>query len=128
MTLIERLQALTAPDREVDADIYIMFNIPPERLGRIDRLGGCVGWWPNDAPYERAIDVPAYTVSIDALIELIDKALPEWWDWGRDDDDHMCLYPPDVDDCISYPGATPAIALATCIVAAALTAKEAKDE
>lgn len=74
--LIKKVEALTVPYREIDADIYIAFNIPMERVGRLDRLGGCVGWWPKDAPYESAVDVPRYTTSLDAATELAERVLP----------------------------------------------------
>ncbi|HBQ33115.1 MAG TPA: hypothetical protein DD739_10565 [Ochrobactrum anthropi] len=66
--LITRLSKLDAPDREVDAQIYILFNIPAERAGRIDYSNGMVGWWPKDGPYVSAVTVPAYTESIEVVI------------------------------------------------------------
>ena len=75
---ILRLEQLEGPSREADADIYIALFIPAERVGRIDRLGGCVGWWPKDAPYVSAIDVPAFTASLDAAVALVERVLPEW--------------------------------------------------
>lgn len=76
--IIGKLEVLTGPCREVDADIYIALNIPAERVARIDRLGGCVGWWPKDAPYESAVDVPCYTASIDAAVALAKAKVPGW--------------------------------------------------
>nr|WP_313022899.1 hypothetical protein [Brucella intermedia] len=75
-TLITRLSKLDAPDREADAEIYIRFNIPAERAGRIDYSNGMVGWWPKDGPYVSAVTVPAYTASIDAVIALAERVLP----------------------------------------------------
>lgn len=74
--LIERLDRAEGPSRELDADIYIALNIPKERAGRIDRLDGCVGWHPVDAPYVSAIEVPPYTSSIDAAVALAERVLP----------------------------------------------------
>lgn len=74
--LITRLSKLDAPDREVDAQIYILFNIPAERAGRIDYSNGMVGWWPKDGPYVSAVTVPAYTASVDEAIALAERVLP----------------------------------------------------
>ncbi len=74
--LITRLSKLDAPDREVDAEIYIRFNIPAERAGRIDYSNGMVGWWPKDGPYVSAVTVPAYTASVDAVIALMVRLFP----------------------------------------------------
>jgi hypothetical protein len=76
MALVDRLSKLDAPDREVDAEIYIRFNIPAERAGRIDYSNGMVGWWPKDGPYVSAVTVPAYTASLDVTIDLTDRELP----------------------------------------------------
>jgi hypothetical protein len=77
MTLIDRLSKLDWPDREVDAQIYILFNIPAERAGRIDYAHGMVGWWPKDGPYVSAVTVPAYTASVDASIALARRLYPD---------------------------------------------------
>lgn len=74
--LITSLSKLAAPDREVDAQIYILFNIPAERAGRIDYSNGMVGWWPKDGPYVSAVTVPAYTASVDAAIALAERLFP----------------------------------------------------
>src|SRR5690606_38254849 len=76
--LITRLSKLGAPDREVDAEIYIRFNIPADRAGRIDYSNGMVGWWPKDGPSVSAVTVPAYTASVDETIRLAEKVLPGW--------------------------------------------------
>jgi len=122
MTLIDRLSKLDGPDRGVDAQIYILFNIPAERAGRIDYAHGMVGWWPKDGPYVSAVTVPAYTASVDAAIALAERVLPGWG-WLAQN----CGHPAGVlvKDDIAYEGrgATPAIAL--CI--AILRAKEASN-
>ncbi|CAN7519890.1 hypothetical protein [Brucella pseudogrignonensis] len=76
MTLIERLSKLDGPDREVDAEVYIQFNIPAERAGRIDYAHGMVGWWPKDGTYVSAVTVPAYTASVDAALALAERLFP----------------------------------------------------
>jgi hypothetical protein len=75
--LIERVSELKGPCRETDGLIYIATHIPVERTGRIDHEGGCVGWWPKDAPYQSAIEVPRYTESVDAALTLV----PEGFKW-----------------------------------------------
>lgn len=69
-----------------------------------------------------SLRVPELTASLDAAIALVERVLPGW-DWGRDDDQRMYLYPPNTDECLSARGATPAIAL----LIALLKAKEAQD-
>lgn len=129
MTLIDRLSKLEGPDREVDAQIYIQFNIPAERAGRIDYAHGMVGWWPKDGPYVSAVTVPAYTASVDEAIALAERVLPGWH-WSIYDTDGVgrCnaqMERPDFTGAEDFDGtgATPAIAL--CI--ALLRAKEASN-
>ena len=109
--IIERLEKAEGFDRDIDADIYIEFNIPAERVGRLDRLGGCVGWWPKDAPYESAVDVPRYTASLDAAIALVERTLPGWrfaierrangmtLAWLTEEDDAPCIPAMHSKDC-----------------------------
>lgn len=75
--LIKRLESLEGPDREVDADIYIAFHIPPERVGRINRLGGCVGWWPKDAPYVLVIGSPVLIAMLYVGWRLVARVFDE---------------------------------------------------
>lgn len=75
--LRERLAVSTGPDREIDADIFIALSGEvPIDAGRIDRLGGMVGWWPLDSHYESAREVPRYSGSIDAALALVARLLP----------------------------------------------------
>lgn len=74
MTLVERLCAATGPSRELDAEIFIAVTPGVKEAGRIDRLGGLVGWWPKDAPYHSAVEVPQYSSSLDAAMTLIGEA------------------------------------------------------
>lgn len=121
--LIAKLEGLSGRDREVDADIYVAFFIPQERVGRIDRLGGCVGWWPKDAPYESAIDVPPYTASLDAAVALVERKLPGTdWQVSNGNEDG-CAAHIEGDDKF-YAGPTPAIAV--CL--ALLRSLEGRDE
>ncbi len=118
--IITRLSKLDAPDREVDAEIYIRFNIPAERAGRIDYSNGMVGWWPKDGPYVSAVTVPAYTASVDAVIALAARVLPGW-NWLRPERNIMAVHHEDHSITFFAVGATPAIAL----LIALLRAKEA---
>lgn len=74
--LIERLEKGEGADRELDGNLYVEFFIPKERIGRLDQDGGVVGWWPKNAPYVSAIDVPRYTASLDAAISLVERMRP----------------------------------------------------
>lgn len=128
-SLIDRLSKLDAPDREVDAEIYIRFNIPAERAGRIDYSNGMVGWWPKDGPYVSAITVPAYTASVDAAIALAERVLPGWtWYLGNgangsgNNSSVAGIYPPKSPEG-TFKGDHPMPATALCI--AILRAKEA---
>lgn len=121
--LLQRLSADKSPSRDRDAEIFISVTPGVLEAGRIDRLGGLVGWWPRDAPYQSAREVPQYTVSIDAALLLI----PEWHRWrvgcGRRVQYIASVEPTVADHGISVgeTDSTPAIAL--CI--AALKAREA---
>lgn len=125
--LITRLSKLDAPDREVDAQIYILFNIPAERAGRIDYAHGTVGWWPKDGPYVSAVTVPAYTASVDAVIALAERVLPGWGFFLRSDKDgHNCgmVYP--VHNFVT-PGTASGATAAISMCIALLRAKEASN-
>lgn len=67
-TLIAKLEKLTGPSREVDADIFIAITPGVRKAGRIDRDGGVVGWWPRDTAYQGAREVSRFTASIDAKL------------------------------------------------------------
>lgn len=104
MTLIERLEALTAPDREVDAEIAKVMDTTVVRHHR-----------------ESGTNITTtnchYTSSLDAALTLV----PEGWEWLREHLETMCVYLPKHNDVNSWDihitGAhkTPAIAL--CIAA-----------
>jgi hypothetical protein len=83
LSLLARVEALTGPDRDIDAEIFIEHSGEvPANAGRVDSLHGMVGWWPIDAPYESARDVPRYTGSTDAALALADKVLPRGFLWS----------------------------------------------
>ena len=64
MTLRDKLAALTAPCREVDAEIAEMFGVQVTVMP----LSG-----PHDA---HGLPVPHYTASLDAAVELIERQMP----------------------------------------------------
>lgn len=128
--LITRLSKLDAPDREVDAQIYIRFNIPAERAGRIDYSNGMVGWWPKDGPYVSAVTVPAYTESIEVVIAQARRLWPDvMYRVGNDGEGpdpslHLGeLFIPGEQKDSYFTGLSPVDAVSLCI--ALLRAKEA---
>jgi hypothetical protein len=71
--LIERLEGLQGPDREVDDAIFWHFS-EWENIG---------GWWrrhKTTGKEERYsyTSPPAYSASLDAAIALVEKVLPGW--------------------------------------------------
>jgi hypothetical protein len=81
-TLIERVRGLEGPDREVDAEIdvvvfggetvwtptrYTNEQFPASRRPSKHHVGG----FENE-------HVPTYTASLDAVVSLIERELPEW--------------------------------------------------
>ena len=62
--LLARIEAATGPDREVDAAMWLTF-VEKHMLGQKIDLD-MIGRWP------------AYTASIDAIVALIERALPGW--------------------------------------------------
>lgn len=86
--LSRRVSEAEGPSRELDAEVYIALEIPAPRVGRIDRMGGVVGWHPIDAPYQSSIEVPRYTASLDAVAALIADNLPGCgWQVGQTEED-----------------------------------------
>ena len=72
MTLRYKLQALTAPCREVDAEIAKAFDFYEHEIGkRHVRLSD--GTWRS----ETWRPVPKFTASLDAAVELVERELPE---------------------------------------------------
>ncbi len=71
MTILDRLQALTGPDREVDALIYIRIGAKPPAEGAF--------YWtsPSGTIEHYAASIPHFTGSIDAAMTLV----PEGYDF-----------------------------------------------
>lgn len=80
--LIERLETAEGPSRDLDAEIFVQVTPGVLDAGRIDCIGGLVGWWPRDAPYQSAREVPKYTSSLDAALTLIPDELTWYVDAG----------------------------------------------
>jgi hypothetical protein len=98
-TLIERVRGLDGPDREVDALIWGEFD-----FGREDR--------ELDARWSAR--VPAYTASLDAVVALIEKRLPDGL-WDVNGYGAAIVYPKwitgDVDTQYAETAQSPALAL-----------------
>lgn len=92
MTLRDKLRALTAPCREVDARLHIQLNptmpfmVDPGSV-RHKRPAECkpvgeVGFSGFDENGWRAIadtiEAPRYTASLDATVELLEREIPGW--------------------------------------------------
>lgn len=144
--LIDRLSELEAPDREVDAQIYIHFIEPtwhtsPKDPGAV--AANKKAFWPEGKIRyftSTSRTAPLYTGSLDAAIALAARVLPGWgWEIASNTN-HIknCLNPEYGNPVGKHPhwaavanqssrkfvdGATPAIAL--CI--ALLRAKEASN-
>ena len=69
MTLRNKLQTLTGPCREVDAEIAVMFE--PNKRWVYD---------PMDEHGPRNFS-PYYTASLDATVELVERELPKLPEW-----------------------------------------------
>lgn len=67
-TLIERVEALTGPDREVDLDVAIATGMVSDEVSKY-------------GPHLRRIEarrVDPYTASLDAAVALVEQVLPGW--------------------------------------------------
>lgn len=79
--LLSRLQGLTAPDREVDAEIFQLLGGSDwdEAYMRAQEPCGC--------PHELAVSTarerysPRYTASLDATVALCERVLPGKWQY-----------------------------------------------
>ena len=126
-SLIERIEAATGGDRELDAEIWLACTpgATRDKWSYVHRATGreCTVDETRNAT-DRLIIVPSYTTSIDAALTL----LPEGNDWSLFFDNGAALagcQPASEDGCdiTDTPGATPALAL----LAAILSARQAAD-
>src|ERR1700761_1836118 len=75
LELAKQCEAATGPDRGLDGRIFIAITPGVAEAGRIDQNDGVVGWWPKDAPYQAAREVPRYTGSLDAALNLVPEGM-----------------------------------------------------
>lgn len=74
--LLQKVEALTGPSREVDAEIHVFVT------------NECVAH-PTSSKFipGARLDWPSYTTSLDAIVALIEQKLPGWdWEVGRASD------------------------------------------
>lgn len=104
-SLLSRLQSLTGPDREIDAEIALAFGWTHTKLPRDGRAywrkPGVTDWWDrvSNGP-------PRYTASIDAALMLLPDETP--WQMQTSPNGSFNAY---VWDVPGESNATPAIAL-----------------
>ncbi len=76
--LITRLSTLDAPDREVDAEIAVLFSGDPDAVVIASEEGSIFthkpGWYATGD--DRSHNAPAYTASVDAAIALAERIFP----------------------------------------------------
>lgn len=84
--LIAKLEALSGPDREIDAAIVASLNNAiVKRYPPTDDFGPKNRWqfWSEDGKHflgsEGKYPVPPYTASLDATIALVERLLPGRW-------------------------------------------------
>lgn len=82
MTLIDRLSKLDGPDREVDAEIWLL-NTPGATRKWTEVKSSTNRWKPYTIDETRdetgrLVAVPTYTASIDAALALAERVLPGW--------------------------------------------------
>ncbi len=135
--LIERIEALTGPDREVDRDVlrvagtHILEKRGKDRKAWWYPVDGSIAKYSNEGGFGYPPPFPRFTTSLDAAVALVERVLPGWakgFDGGpktriafvdqHDHDDRMfgARY--------TAEGPTPAIAL----ILAALRALHAQEE
>ena len=86
--LIERVEAATGPDREIDAVVWRVVLMPQlpfyrEFDGRVmldvrHGLGEGGPDWRHPSPYDQSRYPPNYTASLDAALTLMERKLPGW--------------------------------------------------
>lgn len=87
--IITRLEAATGPDRDLDAEIWLRFELGATRKATVIKPGPNVTWTAYTMDETRdgnglLVTVPAFTDSMDAAIALLRKVLPNWfWRCGQ---------------------------------------------
>ena len=88
--LLERLEAATGPDREIDAAMHVAL-VKPEQYAddlryfrlptpSMDYMEMCAPgtYWLKQRSGASLHTAPLYTASIDAIVALIERVLPGW--------------------------------------------------
>ena len=108
LTLIERLEKLDGPSREVDALIWCV-----EAPEMVDIL-------PHWSEEQQEEIVPRFTGSLDEAVELVERMMPGWW-WqisaGGGDSPLGFVGQPDC-TAEAHQGSNPAIALLLALLKA----------
>ena len=80
--LIERLEAACEGSRELDAAMFRAIGAPlPDKFANLNLE---LTWGPDGSAYmpvgemQVRYDPPAYTLSIDAIVAIIERKLPGW--------------------------------------------------
>lgn len=116
--LIERVEAATGPDREIDAVVWRVVLMPQlpfyrEFDGRVmldvrHGLGEGGPDWRHPSPYDQSRSPPNYTASLDAALTLVERKLPGWCYGTRTDaiwaDHHRWAGKPVWEALIANPG------------------------
>lgn len=92
--LIERLEKLMGPDRDMDSAIAGAVGIIPAGFEHIYKRVPGGGRWTAQEPY-RTWDAPEYTASIDAALTLAPKGFQSYVDTGVgafQGDAHACVW------------------------------------
>ncbi|HEX2753688.1 MAG TPA: hypothetical protein VHP34_11410 [Alphaproteobacteria bacterium] len=77
--LIARLEQLSGPDREVDAEICCKFHLIGHRPAQPDDFDGRYGYSPGNIKCDTGfLQSDKYTASVDAALALAAKVLPGW--------------------------------------------------
>ena len=125
--LITRLSKLDAPDREVDAEICILFQYGGHNSEGATNVRTDPDW-DGDLLFEIGNEdccnpIPKLTASVDAAIALAERVFPKYGRFVRSDmhGHHAGIFTPYTMTVTEGSGATPAIAL----LIALLRAKEA---
>jgi hypothetical protein len=101
-SLIERVEKCEGPDREIDALVYIALFDPDvmtdgggyrgERPAQYQKASKIIAdGWDDLIGLGQIIGAPEYTASLDAVVTLIEQALPGW-EWLRQTPGVMTVY------------------------------------
>ena len=112
--LLERVRAVTGPDRELDAAIA---RVCGYGLVQSEWHQNSLEWYAWEGPVRCGpwIVLPKYTASVDAALALVERKLPGWQyhmgTCGEDDMPWACITQPD-EPCRDFPASAPTIAIA----------------